>query len=78
MQPLEFAELNRIDRETHVAVAREPLTVMLIVRFRAVADAAFLHVGVPADIENRGHFSVSIFRQIKISRGVQTRHRLVL
>ena len=72
----ELAELNRVDRETHVTVAREPFAVVLVTGLVAEARLAVLHGGVTAGVENRGGAGGEIFRDVEIRGHVEARQRL--
>ena len=50
VQPLNFAELQRIQDHAHVPIAGEPRTVMLVGDFVAIADTVRNHRPVTAEI----------------------------
>ena len=77
VQALDLAELQRVEDEADVAVRREPGGVVLVRRLAAVGDAAFNHVAVPADVEDRRQrLPAAILREVEVRGDVQTRHRL--
>ena len=50
--PVDLAEFEGVDDEADVAVAGEPVAVMLVGDLVAVADAVLCHVAVAADVED--------------------------
>jgi hypothetical protein len=76
VQALEFAELDRIDDEADVPLTGEPRPVVLVVGLGAVADAVLLHVGVTADVQDRGRPARQIFRHVEIGCRVEPGERL--
>ena len=78
MDALQFAELDRVDRETDVTVAGKPCAVMLVMSLVAVIDTADLHPAVAADVKDRRGGSGEFLRDIKIAGDVQTGAGLVV
>ena len=72
MDPLDLAQLKRVDRQAGVAVAGEPGTVVLVVHLVAVADSVLLDPPVATDVENRRQGAAAFLGQVEIAGDVQT------
>ena len=73
----DLAQLKRVDRQTDVAVASEPGSVVLIVSLVTVADAVLFDSPMAADVKDcRQLFAAGLLRSIKIARDVEPRARL--
>ena len=76
MDALNFTQLQRVDNETDIAIAREPNTVMLVMNLVAETHAIFFHAPVTAHVKNRGRGFFDALGHIKIAGDIQTRLRL--
>src|SRR5207249_4644623 len=73
MNPLDFAELERVENDADVAVFGEPRAVMLIEGFVAVRNVVLLHLRMAADIDDGREARFDLFGQIEICRHVEMR-----
>ena len=76
MDALDFAQLQCVNDETNIAIARKPNAVVLIMHFVAVAYAVLFHAPVTAHIQNCRRGFLDALGHIKIGGDVQSRLRL--
>ena len=73
VRPFDLTPLDSVDDETHIAVARKPQTVVMIVRLVAVGHVVYLDVAVSTKIEHCGKALLDDVRAVQIGRDVEPR-----